>query len=461
MITQATPVGRPWSKLAPMRTVALFCLAAGACTASASEVEPPADQLFFPTGMATTGTELFVASANSELRYDSGTLDVFDLDKIDQIVLAWDSAKTIPSAIDPDHTCTQDPDHIETLVCDETYFLKAGAGARIGNFATDIAVQDMGGGNSRLIVPTRGDPSIAWVDWNGSTLSCNANQEGFQLCDDAHRLTYVTTDPNLVNIPDEPFTAFADSAGQFAIVTHLTSGAVTLIDSPRGGNASITDVASEVFLPDPLTGLRGATGVAGRRPDVAGDTIYVGSRSEDRIQTFTVGHPVNNAPPFLLTGNWFFLNAVGANSGGSSDTRALQFSADGDRMYLINRNPATLQIYDTSLGDTGFPRNELTGATDICRQGSTLAVMDSGDGDRAYISCFAEGTVYVVDPRGLSVVENIVQTGRGPFAVSGAAQHKKLFVTNFLEDTVAVIDTTPGAATQNRVILRIGVSKAP
>jgi hypothetical protein len=439
----------------------LFCLAAGACTASASEVAPPSDQLFFPTGMAATSTALFVASGNSELRYDSGTVDAFDLDKIDQIAAAWNAARTIPDAIDADHTCTQDTDHIETLVCDEAYFLKAGAGARIGNFATDIAVQDMGGGAARLIVPTRGDPSIAWVDWDGSTLSCNASAETFALCDDAHRLTYVNTDPNLAYIPDEPFSAFADSGGQFAIVTHLTSGAVTLIDSPRGGNATIADVATEVFSPDQLTGLRGATGVAGRRPDSTDDTIYVGSRSEDRIQMFTVGRPVNDAAPFLLTGNWFFLDSIGANAGSSNDTRGIQFSADGNRMFLINRNPPTLQIFDTSLGATGFPQNQLAGATDICREASTLGVMDSGDGDRAYVSCFQDGVVYVIDPRGLSHVEDIVQTGRGPYAVTGAPQRKKLFVTNFLEDTVAVIDTTPGAVTQNRVILRIGVSKAP
>ena len=442
-----------------MRLLALFCLAS--CTASADQVQPPADQLFFPTGAAVASSALFVASANSELRYDSGTIDTFDLDKIDQIAAAWASGKTIPASIDGDHSCTQDGDHVETLVCDETYFLRAGAGARIGNFATDISIQDMGGGASRLIVPTRGDPSISWVDFDGTALSCNANGEVNALCDDAHRLTFATVDPNIENIPDEPFFAFADSAGQFAMVTHLTSGAVTLVDSPRGGDATIADVLTEVFLPDSTTGLRGATGVAGRRPDAAGDIIYIGSRTEDRIQMMTVGRPVNDAPPFLIPGNYFFLDAVGANNGSSIDTRGMTFSADGNRMYLVNRNPPTLQIYDTSFGDSGLPKNQLVGATDICREASTIAVMDSGDGDRAYISCFSDGTVYVVDPRGLSQVEDIVQSGRGPFAVTGSAARKKLFVTNFLEDTVSVIDTTPGSATQNRVVLRIGVSKAP
>ena len=36
----------------------------------------------------------------------------------------------------------------------------AGASARIGNFASDIAVQDTGGGSLRLIIPTRGDAGM-------------------------------------------------------------------------------------------------------------------------------------------------------------------------------------------------------------------------------------------------------------------------------------------------------------
>lgn len=441
-----------------MRLFALILL--GACTASASEVEPPVDQLFFPTGMSYAGATLFVANGNSELRYDSGAIEAYDLDKVDAIALAWNASKAIPTALDDTHSCSQDPDHTETLVCDETYFLRAGAGARVGNFATDISVQDTGNGTARLIVPTRGDPSITWVDWNGTALSCNASGVANDLCDDPHRLIFSTDDPNITDIPDEPFYAFADSGGEFAVVSHLTSGAVTLIDSPRGGMATVADTLTEVFQPDTTTGLRGATGIGGRRPDAPGDTIYVGSRTEDRVQMFTVGRPVNDAPPFLISGNYFFLDDVGvADASGSNDTRGLKFSADGNRMYLINRNPPVLQIFDTSPNDAGLARNQLVGATDICREGSMLEVMDSGDGDRAYLSCFSDGTIYVVDPRGLSQVEDIVQTGRGPYAVVGVPGRKKLFVSNFLEDTVAVIDTTPGAATNNRVVLRIGVTK--
>jgi len=436
-----------------MRTVFLLaCATLAACTASAEEVRPPEDQIFFPSGAAVSPDDalLFVASANSELRYDSGSISVMDLALVDQVAGDWTTSQTIPDG------CSQDPDHIETLVCDEASFIKANTGARVGNFATDIAIQDFKmGGPLRLIVPTRGDPSVAWIDWDGTKLSCSSSQ-GFALCDEKHRLAYVHNDPNIGLLPDEPFNAFAGP--DFAVVTHLTTGAVTLIDSPPGGDASIADVATGLFAADQLTGIRGSTGVSG--PPGTG-LVYVGSRSEDRIQMLSVGRPVNTAPPYLIPENYFFEDFVGGNAGGSSDTRGMTFSASGDRMYLVNRRPPSLQVYDTSLGPTGFPKNKGIAATDLCRDASTLAVLDAGDGDRAYVSCFPDGELYVVDPRGAASVEDIISVGRGPYAVVAAPTRKKVYVTNFLEDTIAVVDVSPTSKTHNRVVLRIGEPRAP
>jgi YVTN family beta-propeller protein len=429
-----------------------------ACTASASEVQPPEDVLFYPTGMAIAPGEavLFVANANSELRYDSGSVVAIDLAQVDRISADWIANKATPDS------CAADVDHSETLACgDQSKFMVQHAGARIGNFATSVAVQDTGAGSLRLIVPTRGDPSVAWIDWDGSRLSCNPGAQGFAQCDDAHRLSYIHNDPNLANLPDEPFGVFADSTNNFAVVSHLTTGAVTLIDSPPGRNAVIADVAIGQFQPDPQTGIRGATGIAGRTPGSPNDIIYVGSRSENRIQMYTVGRPVNFAEPFLIPGNWFFLDFVGASAGNSSDTRAITFSPGGDRMYVVNRRPATLQIVNTSLGPTGFPIDKGVAVTNICRQASTVSVMDAGDGERAYVTCFQSGEIYVVDPRGASSVEAIVTVGRGPYTVVTDRTHKKLYVSNFLEDTIAVIDVSPSSKLRNRVVLRIGQPRSP
>ncbi|MBA2539587.1 MAG: hypothetical protein H0V17_08130 [Deltaproteobacteria bacterium] len=430
------------------------------CTASAEEVRPPVDEIFFPTGLAIAPDEsvLFLANGNSELRYDSGSISVIDLALVDSIANDWIATGAVPAGCEPDR------DHVEMMTCDTRQendapsFISAQAGVRVGNFATDIAVQDLDGGRLRLIIPTRGDPSITWADWDGVNLNCNDGAEGFALCDDPHRLSFAVTDPDIV-IPEEPFGVFADSGGEFAMVTHLTTGAVTLVNSPKNGNAVISDITSNVFLPDPNTGLRGATGIAGRTPKSAGDIVYVASRTEDRVQTFTVGRPPNSDLPYLLAGNFFFLDFVGGNTGNSSDSRGMTFSPTGDLMYLVNRRPPSLQVFDTSLDETGFPANRPVGATDICRQASTVAVADSGDGERVYITCFQDGQLYVVDPRSTVQTEDIVLVGRGPYSVVAAPTRKKLFVTNFLEDTLVVLDITPNAPTRNRVVLRIGIPR--
>lgn len=457
----------------------LGCALVAACTASAEDVRPPEDQLFFPSGLAVypRGNVLFVANANSELRYDSGSIGVIDLKKVQNVIDRAPDSTTAEILA----SCGPDSDHRETLSCDDAgLFLTKGAGVRIGNFATDIAMQDFGT-KIRLIVPTRGDPSIAWADYVDERLTCTSGSAGFALCDDAHRLAIVRNDPDILPIPDEPFGVFADpgppgSGGDFgrgfAMVTHLTDAAVTLIDSPANGNAQIADVAKNLFAADPTTGLRGATGITGRPVGVDGDLVYVGSRSEDRIQTFTVGRPVNDALPYLLPSAFFFLDSVGGNPGvgSSSDTRGMQFSPTGDRLYVVNRRPPSLSIFDTSIGAGGSPLNVPSGASDICRQASTLKVFDAGAGERAYVTCFQDGQIYVVDPRGQSQVEDIITVGRGPYSVTAASyqpmnpmlpQRSLLFVSNFLEDTIAVVDVTPTSANRNRVVLRIGKPRAP
>jgi len=439
---------------------ALFALAAaagaGACTAPSSEVRPPADAFYYPTGMATSPDEslLFVANANSDLRYDSGTLAVVDLDLVDGAIGPWLASGTLPSG------CHQDTDFTETMVCDEAPFLKVDSEVRTGSFATAVGVQDLGGGNLRLIVPVRGDPSITWVTWdaNAGALVCDSSTGGgLPLCDDQHRLTDIRDDAGIGAIPSEPWDVFVDSGNEFAMVTHLTSGSVSLVDSPKDGKPVVSDVVSGLFAANSY-GLVGASAVGGRTPGAADDIVYVASRTEDRIQTFTIARPRDSSAR-LVAGNFFFLGSVGGQSGLSTDTRGIAFDQGGDRMFMVNRLPPSVQVYDTSLGPDGTPRNQVVGSTDICRGASKLTLADVGEGDRAYVACFANGQIYVVDPRDGVQVSDVITVGRGPYDVIAAPSRRELFVTNYLEDSIAVIDLTPGAPTENRVVMRIGEPK--
>lgn len=470
---QATHPDQPWSKRHRMTTglIGPWLLGCGVvlgCTASADEVRPPPDALFFPSGMVVSPDErvLFVANANSELRYDSGSISVIRLDAVQSTIAGW----LQPAPVIPDG-CERDVEHRETLVCNASKFIDGPASVRIGNFATDIAIQDFTAGGPeprlRVVVPTRGDPSIAWADFTGDRLVCTGDGTDFALCDDEHRLTTVRNGADLPSIPNEPFGVFADSASGFAMVTHLSAGAVTLIDSPSDGPAQVVDIKGGLFASNAF-GESAATGIAGRSPGSPDNIIYVGSRTDHRIQTFTVGRLAPDSPnpqdpsnqnrraAYLLRGNFFLLEAVGENAGDSGDTRSLHFSPSGNLLYIVNRSPPSVQIYDTSLGPTGLPRNVAVGASDICRQGSAMTAFDAGDGERAYITCFQDGQIYVVDPRGQSQVEDVITVGRGPYGVVAARNGKQLFVSNFLEDTIAVVDVNPSSPTRNRVVLRIG-----
>jgi DNA-binding beta-propeller fold protein YncE len=423
------------------------------CTASSEDVRPPPDQFFFPTGLAIDPAQqvLFVANANSELRYDSGAINAVSLDTVDAIVADWLSpARTIPAG------CFQDPEQPETLVCDEASFISASV--RIGNFATSVAIQDTGNGsgNARLIVPVRGDPSITWIDWNDGELSCEDGASGFSICDDRHRLTLLRDDEELGEIPEEPFRAFADSVGQYAVVTHLTSGIITLVDSPKNGTPVVADALGGLFQPgDSLTA--GGSAVAGRLPSAQDNLIYVASRTESRVQILSVDRPSADELPFLVSSNYFFLEAAGGNSGGSADSRGLAFSADGSTMAAINRLPPALLLYDTSIdAENGFPRNEPKAVYDICREASGLVVGEVDGQNLALVSCFREGLLYIIDAEGRRPTDAVVAVGRGPNDVVMSSTRKKAYVTNFLEDTIGVIDLAPGSTRQNREVLRIG-----
>jgi YVTN family beta-propeller protein len=457
-----TPAGR-WSKLVAMVSsrprvgaLALVAAVAAGCTASSEEVRPPADQIFFPTGIALTpdASTLFVGSANSDLRFDSGTIVAFSVAQVAEVVRAWRADGTRPAG------CAIDQNALEALECDEAIFLhddagnpRPGAAVRVGNFGSGLAVQDTGGGNARVIAPVRGDPSITWIDWNGAdhTLACGGG-EGLPLCDDAHRLTRIQDDEV---IADEPYGAYADSAGEFAIVTHLTSGTITLVDSPRAGTPTLVDSLSGLFDTD-LDGARGASGVAARD-----GIVYVTSRTDPRVHLVTIARPAAQMP-FMVPSSYFFLRGVGgtgAQAGDSGDSRGIAFGAGGNRAYVAVRAPATLQAYDTSLDAQGAPKNQLIGATDTCRQASTVVVGDLGGqvGERVFVACYQSGEVYVIDARQGLRVESVITVGRGPYGMALASAEKLLFVTNFLEDSVAVVDADPASPTAYHVILRLGV----
>jgi hypothetical protein len=430
------------------RVCALAAVFLAGCPATSEEVRPPSDQFYFPTGMDISPDQelLFVANANSDLRYDGGTVLPVSLDRVDAIANEWLTTGQVPAGRD----CKVDLMVPYTLECGAREAILVDRGVRIGNFATTLQIQALEDGEMlRIFTAVRGDPSLTWSDWTGDDMDCGGGGE-FPECDDEHRLTQLRDDEELIGLPDEPFGLFVDSVNGYALVTHLTSGSVSLASAPPSGAKPIlSDALGNLFAPDPTTGLRGAVGAAGRLPGTPGDRIYVTSRSEARVQVLTV---VRSAGwPVLVSAEYFFINRVVPSTNG----RDIAFSPDGNTAYIINRSPPMLQIIDTSLNEQGVPRNDLRAAVEICPEASNLTVADAGRGERVYVACFRNSQVWAVNPAG-AVVDAIVDVGRGPHALVASPDRAKLYVTNHLEDTVSVIDLAPGSTTENRVVLRLG-----
>ena len=434
-----------------MQRVLVSVLLAGlaGCPAEGEEIQPPPDQLYFPTGLAVApdSSVLFVANANSELRYNSGSIAVIDLETVRSLADEW-ATGAIPSA-----DCNVDASRSRVLECNESEVILADSTIRMGNFATALATQTLTSGALRLFVAVRGDPSVTWVDYDSNDNSLDCGGDGsYPLCDGPHRLARMRNDVELPTMTTEPFGIHVDSANGYVMVTHLTSGAVSLVDAPPDGSDPIlADAIAGLFLADQQTGVRGAVGVAGRLPGSEHDLVYVTSRSEDRVQMLYVYRPDASSFPTIVPSEFFFLDEVFP----SDDGRGISFSADGTRAHIVNREPPTLSVFDTTIGADGFPVNELLGVAEVCTQASNVTIADPGAGERAYVTCFPSGQVWVVNPVSMAV-EAIIEVGRGPHAVAASPARQQLYVANFLEDTVAVVDIRPGSPTENLVTLRLG-----
>ena len=93
---------------------------------------------------------------------------------------------------------------------------------------------------------------------------------------------------------------------------------------------------------------------------------------------------------------------------------------------------------------------------DTCRQATAIVTVPAGEATYVVVSCFNEGTiqVYRADPA-LALVSTIT-VGRGPAAMAVSPDGRRIYVANYLDDTLAIVDAVAGSATEFRVVMRMG-----
>ena len=439
----------PTSNQSAMRFLgALFVpLLLAGCPADGSDVRPPRNSFYFPSALQVTPDEqsVIVANSNFDLRYDSATLQLLDVQQIVAIASDWKSGTNA----EPDG-CEVATDINGVLQCDESSVLSSSI-ARIGNFASGIAIQSLSSGDYRLYIAVRGDPSITWVDYLTSekTITCSSGSSTFPLCDRDHQMLFFRGQSNIGSLFPEPFQMHIDSTNGFGVITHLSSDAISVFDAPTDGNSpQLADAVTGIFG---IGAAGGSVGIAGRPSSTDPAPIYVTSQSDSQVQTLVVTRDLSSNPTAIV-GEPFFL---GAGTGESDDARAIRFRADGERAYILNRSPNLLHILDTSLDETLTPKNELIGAIEICPNATGIASADFTGIERIFVTCFAAGEVWILDPLSQQFVA-AVPVGRGPSSLSLATNAGLLFVSNAQENTVAVVDVDPTSITHGRLLLRLG-----
>jgi DNA-binding beta-propeller fold protein YncE len=448
--------GRPTTSPMIRALGALFLLSG--CTASAVDVAPPRYELYFPTGMALSPDEkyLFVLSANSDLRYSSGAVHTVDLDRVDEIAAMHARSE----AVDGCTTISARPRMIECPMGPDDQpatFMVPNGSVAVGNFATSVAVQELPDQTLRLFTTIRGDPSVTWMTFEpgAGRMSCDGDGD-FHRCGESTRLARLRNDPDFPNLPSEPFSLAL--AGEHVLVTHFTTGYVSLISAPARSDVEpmLQDTITTLWVASRINGLAGAAGVAPRPNDPSG-LVYVTSRQEARVAMVGVatgpldedGRPTEA----LVRSESFFLQGI-EQGGLPGDARGIAFSPDGNRLYITSRTPASLQVFDTSLDARGTPRNVQLGALEVCQQPANLSLADFGAGPIVALPCFVDGQVWLVDGTSLRLLA-VEEAGRGPTGVVASKRHNKIFVGNYADDTITVIHAAPGSPSQHRAVVRL------
>jgi len=482
------------------------CAWAPACGLNQAGVDPPSDTIAYPASavMDRTGEWLLVTNSNADLRYNDGSLMAFSLTRAaadrgiprDQCpAVSYTNPRT-----DPIDFCCRDALDPSITNCDERSYIGAADGdhrglgnVRIGSFAAGMVMQvascptiDASGNpcsgtcdgfsspDDRLLINVRGDTSLTFVDIESSDpltppkLKCVGDvtdpqtSVDFATCDGAHRvvtatsaLASATDDPNPpeIPLPDEPYALALDALHGQLFIGHLSgnsarafTGGFSLFDvaplAPTGhlGTPRFIGPFPSPFTPNSV-GSVGITALTITSHGLFASSRYVpqvaglGSTAQcpgglREIAAYPNGNNYN--PPLVGT-----------------ETRGIRFV--NDHAFVLQRSPPAL---------VGFALNSApTDVLETCGSPTFLDKYPEGDSDsdatRLFVTCFADGEIYVYDPSVPRLVKTFL-VGRGPSGLVFDQPRKVAYVVGFGDNNISVIDLDPASPTLYHVVQRIG-----
>lgn len=452
-------------------TFSLALVLAG-CTSGTVGIPPPIDRLYFPTGIAhvdvpgKTEGVLFVANANFDKRYASGSVVALPLDTLGLPVLGATTAGVV---------------ELPELKLD------ASQSVQIASFSGELAVQPVSPASYRIYVPTRSEGmnvyrALATIDASGTpSLACINGSSGQDCTATGASLSpreFERTDagvprapsPYGVSVASRTCTVADDccatgstdcgrtcASGQCVgtdgqpyadlWVTHLQQA-----DSPLLSNLNfrgyLVRLDSDAFTVSEQSFINIGSG-ATNSVAVAGSWVYA------------TGRVLSPAPNLLR-----IVNRDGVVASTSleayfrvSDARGITLSSDGKRMFIVGRAPDTLLIANiTETG--GIPVLTFVRGVSLPDAPNEVRVIARpGRGDLVAVTCTSGGAVVLYDDDVGDLVSLLTGVGVQPFglAVDVRGSAARIFVSNFGDGRIAVIDVADLNRPQGaRVVAQLG-----
>ncbi len=488
---------RPLTRLS---VLAALAASLGACPEN-NGTDPPTDKFFFPTALAlhhplTGGAAdyLYVVNSDFDLAYNGSTVVQVALEPLRRVraalVGANDSCRSMPAACTTSITvpgasarpgdtagvtCKRDPESRDAWLCPEDRLVVSANTRKLNPYAVEAALvtyprADSAGGTDpkqRFYVIVRGGNSLAWFDVNADgSLDCGpADDRGY--CSATH---YAGNDsgPNgtLLVLPQESSQLSVDPERGWIAMTHQSyatdvAHASLLYDPLASRNSS---QSTSPWLVSTLGGI--ASGLSSlvllpRSAPGARSTWLATSRAE---ASFTLLQAYEGTPSLNDNRSFLYRAAASPVTGLETGTNNRSIVLDpapgmaSRTAYVVSRSPEALLTVDIS----NPTATTVTDATPIPQGASRAVGVWHASLGRTYVYTVSYDTrwMYVVDPSEHRVVDQI-PTRRGPHNVVYDEVDGVLYVVDFLDSSVDVIDVRPqlnGAANPmfNRRLLSFG-----
>lgn len=436
----------------------------------AREPEPaPLDRLVLPTGLVMTPDArwLLVTNGNWDRAYAGSSLVALDLDALEQGLAA---PRSVAAALDREHPCRHHADE-QRIECDPGLVIDASLGVRLPAGAGNPAIDRPNGelGPVRLLIPTRIEPTLSWVDLHGpgyglepdADLRLDCGQDDERVCDRRFRIA-VDDDPARISVDDQGF--------RFAYLPHLLGRRLTLLALDGEDGPTIVDIEQEFFREDGLfdTGLGGGFAVVQRPCSVADDNAPSSSLECTRPFVFASERfwwglrELQVAPGLdvLISGREKTVlgpNLEAVEAKPLMAGMAFEDPERGDRLLVVHTSPPALSRVDTSLDELGRPFVEVLDTVGLCTNPNLVVVHAPTSGSRlALVSCYGDDALAVVD-LGLFVVVATLALGDGPNELLLDPAREWLWVANTVESSISVIELSTGSPMYLREIATIGL----